>query len=118
MYLDIFLLPFGLLIPKGFIFQEVTMDYYDLISQILQKHPETQDDDMKLYAIVCHSKTGMSSTIGFYSALWNHNAYHLPSYDSITRIRRKVQQEHEELRGNKYKDRKKQELDYRAKYSP
>ncbi len=94
------------------------MEYYETIKNVLTDHPETRDDDMKLYAIVVHYRTGMSSTIGFYSALWNHDAYHLPSYDSVTRIRRKVQQEHEELRGEKYKDRKKEELNYRAKYSP
>lgn len=94
------------------------MDYYELIKDILTKHPETRDDDMKLYAIVCYSRTRISSSIGFYSALWNHDAYHLPLYDSVTRIRRKVQQEHEDLRGQKYKERKKEELDYRAKYSP
>lgn len=93
-------------------------DYYDKVKRILEERPETRDDDMKLYAIFVHMATGMSPKVGFYEAMYNHFKYDLPSYESITRARRKVQEQVEGLRGTKRQRRKEMEEEYRDWYSP
>ena len=32
-------------------------DYYELVKSIMEKYPDTRDDDMRLYAIVVHQRT-------------------------------------------------------------
>lgn len=92
-------------------------DYYELVKSVMERYPDTRDDDMKLYAIIVHKKTGMSSQVGFYEAMYNHSRYGLPSYESVTRARRKVQEKEESLRGKKYSERKKRQEEYRRECS-
>lgn len=94
------------------------MDYYELAKAIMIKYPDTRDDDMRLYAIVVHQKTRMPASVGFYEALYNHKRYKIPSYESVTRARRKVQEKEEALRGAKYLERQKRREEYREEYSP
>jgi len=93
-------------------------DYYAKVKEILERWPETQDDDMKLYSIFVHKETGMNSKIGFYEAMYNHQKYGLPSYESVTRARRKVQENEPSLQGKTRKRRKEMEEEYRDWYSP
>mgnify|MGYP003302596849 CR=1 FL=1 len=91
-------------------------DYYELVKSIMEKYPDTRDDDMRLYAIVVHQKTRLKPDTAFYEAMYNHSRYDLPSYESVTRARRKVQEQIEALRGKKYNDRKKRQEEYREHY--
>ena len=91
-------------------------DYYDLVKDIMSKYPDTRDDDMRLYAIVVHQRTRLKPSVPFYEAMYNHTRYDLPSYESVTRARRKVQEQEEALRGKKYNDRKKRQEEYRDYY--
>lgn len=93
-------------------------DYYELVKAIMTRYPDTRDDDMRLYAIVVHQKTRLKPDVAFYEAMYNHSRYNLPSYESVTRARRKVQEKEEALRGKKYNDRKKRQEEYRLEYSP
>lgn len=94
-------------------------DQFEFVKSILQRYPEARDDDMKLYAIACRLKDNpVPTALPFYEAMYNHAAHDLPSYESITRARRKVQQQEEALRGEKYKARHEQEREYRGFYSP
>lgn len=94
-------------------------DNYEFVKSILQRYPETRDDDMKLYAIACHMQQNhVPTSVSFYTALYNHSDYNMPSYESITRARRKVQEQEATLRGERYKARHDREREYHGYYSP
>lgn len=93
-------------------------DYKNLVKEVLEKHPATQDDDFKLYARVCWILSEDKKNMGFYEALYHHEKYNLPSYESVTRARRKIQEEREDLRGKKRKRRKELAEEYRQEYTP
>lgn len=108
-----------LLIAEGILFIGGYMkDHYEFVKSILERYPETRDDDMKLYARACWEDYGSINPKGvnFYTVLYHHDKYKLPNYKSITRARRRVQQNEEHLRGNRYKDRKNEERKYRNHY--
>lgn len=64
----------------------------------LCKYPDVRNDDMKLYALYVMDERPVVDGKFFCDVLYNHSMYHLPSYESITRVRRKVQEKHPELR--------------------
>ena len=93
-------------------------DYYDKVKALLQARPETRDDDMKLYSLIVYQVTGMRPNVGFYEATFHHDKYNLPSYESVTRARRKVQEQEPTLRGKKHGRRQELEQEYHDYYSP
>lgn len=92
-------------------------DYYERVKQILIAKPDTRDDDMKLYAYMVYSTVGLKPSVGFYEAVFHHSKYNLPSYESVTRARRKVQENEPTLRGEKYLKRLERQEEYRQYYS-
>lgn len=92
-------------------------DFYKIVESVLTRHPETRDDDFKLYARVCWMLDNPNGDLGFYEGLYHHEKYNLPSYESITRNRRKVQEDREDLRGQKRNNRKRMQEEYRRNYS-
>ena len=91
-------------------------DYLKLVEKILREHPETRDDDMRLYVWICHETCPASMIQQFSKVMWYHSDYGLPSYESITRARRKLQEQHPELRGKKYEKRQGKQAEYINKY--
>lgn len=75
------------------------MKIYDKVYKLLNKHPQLRDDDKKL----CWSYWAIEGKA------WNtmtKEAYlSATSESSITRAKRKVQEEHPELRGKSYESR-------------
>ena len=93
-------------------------DNYEFVKSILMRFPETRDDDMKLFARACWLKDKpVPTSVNLYHAFFDHDKYDLPSYESITRARRKVQEKEQALRGRRYKQRKEAEKEYRNHYS-
>lgn len=91
-------------------------DHYSEVKRILVNWPATQDDDMLLYAIFIAESRLVSSTETFYKVMSTAKARKLPSYESVTRARRKVQEKEPETRGQRYNERKKQEQIYHDHY--
>lgn len=93
-------------------------DHYEFVKNILERFPEARDDDMKLYAYACWYDANCEAQRGsyFYQVLCYHDRYKLPNYESITRARRKVQQNEEHLRGSRYQKRQNEERKYRDHY--
>lgn len=89
---------------------------YDEVKAILTKYPQTRDDDMLLYGqyLFQSQKVGKEET--FFKVLASATKRNLPSYESITRARRKVQEKEPSLRGKKYGQRKKTEQEYHDYY--
>ena len=92
-------------------------DYYSKVKKIMQDYPDTRDDDMILYATLIARTSAVNHYTRLLDALYNHKEYNLPSYESVTRARRKVQEQEEDLRGHRYDKRKKLEEEYREHYA-
>lgn len=94
---------------------------YDMVFSVLQHFPETRDDDFLLYGYVCHNMMKgtkfpnvWNMTFGYICT--NHLQLELPSYESVTRLRRKVQENEVELQGEYYHRRKEKAEEYREEY--
>ncbi len=90
----------------------------NIVYEVLNRCPQTRDDDFELvletYSTLCPSLLEMK----FGSILKEHKEYGLPSFESITRARRKLQSNHRELVSEKSRKKRKQlENEYRYYYS-
>ncbi len=69
----------------------------DLVYEVLKTNIKAREDDFELvlglYKILCPPLLEIS----FGGILKEHKEYELPSFESITRARRKIQSQHQEL---------------------
>lgn len=92
-----------------------------MVLKILQKYEATRSDDFVLiYAvyreIAIHKEIcfNMPLTDSFCDMMMNHKKYGFPSFESVTRTRRKIFETHPELKPKKItKERKKAEEEYK-----
>lgn len=80
---------------------------------LLETYPKLRDNDTRLVASYYYnniSNINQMSAINLLEVMVNGN---LPSPDTITRARRKIQEKHPELRGVKYLERQKLEKQVR-----
>lgn len=86
-----------------------------LVKEILTDKPETRNDDNLLWlesvrAVVKNFKYGNKMTeLTFAYVLKNIHSLGLPSFESVSRSRRKLQEKYPELRGSEYVRRKRSE---------
>lgn len=71
-----------------------------IVKSILEDNKEARDDDFLLVSLVCRRYCPGIIGETFTEVLAQHKRYGLPSFESITRARRKLQATHEELRGS------------------
>lgn len=85
------------------------------IKAILKKDEETRDDDMLLYLKVCSAYLKGAGAMPLAEVMTQYKYLGLPSFESVCRIRRKLQAKHPELAGNSHvrRVRAKGEKDYR-----
>ena len=70
------------------------------VKAVLMAHPSARDDDFILInRVYAHYKFDAGSTY-FDELMTSHKKYNLPSFESITRARRKLQAEYPELRAS------------------
>ena len=91
-------------------------NYYYSVRKILLENPATRDDDMLLYGAFCAKFNLVSPDANFYEVMSTAKRNGLPSYESVTRARRKVQELEPYLGGEKRKERKKEAENYRKFY--
>jgi len=91
-------------------------NYYEQVKGILTQYPASRDDDMLLYAIFLHKNRIVHSYEKFYDVMAHAKERGIPSYEGITRARRKVQEKEPNLRGKRYNQRMKSEEEYRDYY--
>lgn len=91
-------------------------NYYDEVKAILTKWPQTRDDDNLLWGQFLFTKGLVSTSETFYKVLSRVKADKLPSFESVTRARRKVQEKEPALRGKRYGQRKHEEAQYHDYY--
>lgn len=88
------------------------------VKTILTERPQTRNDDHCLYyQYVC--RYGRADGMPFAVLFVNYKHYGLPSFESVSRARRKVQQKCPELRGDKgtQTERETLEKEYHDYYS-
>lgn len=90
--------------------------YYEQVKGILTKWAKARDDDMLLYSIFLHMNGLVKPEERFYDVFPKAKERGLPSYEGITRARRKVQEKEPSLRGEKYSQRMKAEEEYHDYY--
>lgn len=81
----------------------------EIVRPILEQFPETRGDDFLLYAEVlkeCRPDLVGLAVTDFFVA---HKELHCPSYESISRVRRRLQAKHPELTSPKVRARRTEE---------
>ena len=69
-----------------------------IVKELLELYPKTRDDDFYLIGSVYFMLAPEIKSKSFLDIIKNHSFYGLPSFESITRARRKVQAENETVR--------------------
>lgn len=80
-----------------------------VVTYYLERWDYLRNDDFKLAACV-YQNYAKTREITAHEFLWNHSKYNVPSFESITRCRRKIQEKRPELA--RY-DTTKQEEEYK-----
>lgn len=92
-----------------------------MVLKIMQRYEATRSDDFVLIYVVyreiaIHKEIcfNMPLTDSFCDMMMNHKKYGFPSFESVTRTRRKIFETHPELKPKKItKERKKAEEEYK-----
>tara|TARA_Y100000310_G_scaffold74390_1_gene70635 strand:+ start:430 stop:726 length:297 start_codon:yes stop_codon:yes gene_type:complete len=79
----------------------------DDVKLFLTKYPSLRDDDEKLMANIWNSHIGNLEDVDAKEILHMLAKHELPSYESISRSRRKIQELNPNLRGDKWIERQK-----------
>jgi len=80
------------------------------VEELLKEEPKYRDSDTLLWARIVQDYLGgfeMLKHISAYELLRKFTKGELPSYESISRVRRMIQQDNESLRGENYHERQK-----------
>lgn len=78
-------------------YKNITQTVYDTMYQ----SREARNDDAVLYVLVCESLNPSAVNKSLRDVMLNRKFYGLPSFDSVSRVRRKIQQDNEELRSTR-----------------
>ena len=79
----------------------------DDVEKFLTKYPELRDDDERLMANIWMSHIGNLEIKNGRDILHMLAKHKLPSYESVSRCRRKIQEQNPKLRGEKWIGRQK-----------
>ena len=77
----------------------------DEVEKMLIKHPPLRDDDERLMANIWNLHIGYIEYLNGKDVLYLLANHQLPSYESISRCRRKLQEVQPRLRGKKWYER-------------
>lgn len=85
------------------------------VKQLLVKFPHLRDSDVKLISNIWHSQIGAekAKSISAFDFLAEFSQGKFINPESIRRIRQKIQEQNEDLRGKSYKDRNKKGAEMR-----
>lgn len=80
----------------------ITSEIKENVIYLLRNFPETRDCDLRLVARYWDKFDGFSDAVYFEDIYYGHVTH----FESIRRMRQKLQQDNEDLRGIRYKTRK------------
>lgn len=72
----------------------------NIVLRVLEKNTEARKDDFVLFSLVC-DEMGVPINFDFRTMLNEHRLFGLPSWESVSRARRKIQAEQPELKDAK-----------------
>lgn len=75
------------------------------VKSILEKDEEARNDDMTLYLKVCNACLKGTGAMLFAEVMSQYKYLGLPSFESVSRTRRKLQAKYPELTGNRQSQR-------------
>jgi len=87
--------------------------YESIVLSILRERPDAQDDDYALFYYVLEKRGLNIKELNAYELLLRMSKKEIPSVLSISRARRKVQEEYPEVRGTKWEKRQRKAKDVR-----
>lgn len=88
-----------------------------LVENAILEYPETRSNDFELVFKVYEKIKPEIKYIRFEKVIKNHIKYGLPTFESITRARRKILEKHPELRDAKATKRRLKEQEKYLEYS-
>ena len=91
----------------------------NMVERVLKDNPQARNDDYVLIAEIYKKYYGINFAHGFLDIMLNHKRLGLPSFESITRARRKYQEEMPIIYGSNVlvrKARAKMEEEYKEEY--
>lgn len=71
------------------------------VKMILKKNEDARNDDMVLYLALCNLCLKDAGAIPLAEIMTQHKSLGLPSFESVSRTRRKLQAQHPELAGSR-----------------
>ena len=96
---------FGRLKDAALSFMEVTMRNLKTIEKkvraVLEKNEDARNDDMVLYLALCNACLKDAGAMPLAEIMTQHKYLGLPSFESVSRTRRKLQAQHPELAGSR-----------------
>lgn len=86
------------------------------VDNLLRKHPKSKDDDRELFLAWIFYEENLTEEEKQAFGVLKEVLRRMPSLESLTRARRKLQEENPYLRGENYKQRKTREVQIRDFY--
>ena len=83
----------------------------EVVKQILTDIPETRDDDFKLLYYAYKRYKSDIDIYSFKDVMFNHSYFGLPSFETIRRVRPKLQNKYPELQAVKFVQQKRKEFE-------
>lgn len=80
-----------------------------VVARVLEAHEEARKDDFVLFALVC-DEMGVPSNFDLRTMLHEHKLFGLPSWESVSRARRKIQAEYRALTDAKTVEKRAEEI--------
>lgn len=81
----------------------------EIVKDILENDPTARNSDDYLYYMVCSRIDGISVHLPFWKVLLNRKQYKYPAFESVRRIRQKMQEKYPELAGNHKVEKRREE---------
>lgn len=72
----------------------------ELVKDILEHDPAARSSDDYLYYMVCRKIDGNSVNLPFWKVMLNRKEYNFPAFESVRRVRQKMQAKNPELSGD------------------
>lgn len=76
----------------------------ELVEDILRNDSRAREDDMYLYGMVCKAKNLSATTEPFFTVCLKSKEFGFPSPESVSRCRRKIQENNPSLCSDKARD--------------
>ena len=92
-------------------------DLTEVVKKVLQEHEDARNSDFRTIGWVLAITKPEVMIKPFKEVLWKHKELDLPSFETITRTRQKLQHDFPELRGEAYEKRMNKQSEYIEKFA-